>query len=242
LVRGLAARARAQDRDLRIENKQCEGVWRASPSLGEAAEVFWGLTGSYGGNYGPPSGYNFDMNNDNAIPVQDDPRLHDYNVQARVDGFVDACLTQANNTRGKHIMLTMGSDFQYEQAFEWFDNLDKLIHHTNLDGRVKVFYSNPLKYTEAKHAENITWQRKTDDFFPYADSADAYWTGYFTSRAGLKVRGLRRLPACPPSPLVVCSCVSVPPRPNRVRIVRIVAATRLLTHSQTGPTTLGCLA
>lgn len=180
-------RVRAQDRDLRIENKQCEGVWRASPSLGEAAEVFWGLTGSYGGNYGPPSGYNFDMNNDNAIPVQDDPRLHDYNVQARVDGFVDACLTQANNTRGKHIMLTMGSDFQYEQAFEWFDNLDKLIHHTNLDGRVKVFYSNPLKYMEAKHAENITWQRKTDDFFPYADSADAYWTGYFTSRAGLKV-------------------------------------------------------
>ena len=28
-------------------------------------------------------------------------------------------------------MMTMGSDFQYEDAREWFKNLDKLINYVN---------------------------------------------------------------------------------------------------------------
>ena len=28
-------------------------------------------------------------------------------------------------------MFTMGSDFQYEDAIEWYKNLDKLIHYVN---------------------------------------------------------------------------------------------------------------
>jgi hypothetical protein len=61
-----------QDREIRQATQECEGVWRASPSLGDEAQVFWGLTGSYGGNYGPPSGFNFDMFNDGAVPIMDD--------------------------------------------------------------------------------------------------------------------------------------------------------------------------
>ena len=49
---------------------------------------FWGLTGSYGGNYGPPSDYNFDVNNNDPTPVMDDTWLHDYNVPDRVEGPV----------------------------------------------------------------------------------------------------------------------------------------------------------
>jgi alpha-mannosidase len=45
-----------QDLDARKKNQSCEFVWRASPSLGPDAQVFAGLTGSYGGNYGPPDG------------------------------------------------------------------------------------------------------------------------------------------------------------------------------------------
>jgi len=32
----------------------------------------------------------------------------------------------------------------------------------------------------------LTWTLKTDDFFPYGDKPWSYWTGYFTSRVGLK--------------------------------------------------------
>ncbi len=30
-----------------------------------------------------------------------------------------------------HIIMTMGSDFQYENSNEWFKNLDKLIKYVN---------------------------------------------------------------------------------------------------------------
>lgn len=65
-------------------------------------------------------------------------------------------------------------------------NLDKLIHHANLDGRVNVFYSSPEDFVAAKHSYNVPWPLKTDDMFPYADNPHAYWTGYFTTRPASK--------------------------------------------------------
>ncbi|KAG4941222.1 hypothetical protein JHK87_045093 [Glycine soja] len=57
---------------------------------------------------------------------------------------------------------------------------------TTQDGRVNALYSTPSIYTNAKNAANQLWPLKTDDYFPYADSPNAYWTGYFTSRPALK--------------------------------------------------------
>ncbi|KAB2089523.1 hypothetical protein ES319_A03G067500v1 [Gossypium barbadense] len=54
------------------------------------------------------------------------------------------------------------------------------------DGRVNALYSTPSIYTDAKYATNEAWPLKTDDYFPYADRINAYWTGYFTSRPALK--------------------------------------------------------
>ena len=64
--------------------------------------------------------FNFDVNNANAVPVMDDTWLHDYNVPERVETFVQAALSQGSQTKGNHIMFTMGSDFQYEAASEWY--------------------------------------------------------------------------------------------------------------------------
>lgn len=174
-----------QDLQLRIQNKKPEFVWRASPSLGEGAQVFSGLTGEYGGNYGPPPGFNWDVGQSDE-PVQDDATLTNYNVKSRVDDFVSQALQLASHTRGNNIMFTMGSDFQYEDAREWFENLDRIIKYVNLDGRVNTFYSTPERYLAAKASEDIAWPLKTDDFFPYADFPHAFWGGYFTSRPALK--------------------------------------------------------
>lgn len=39
-----------------------------------------------------------------------------------------------------HIMMTMGNDFQYEIADEWFKNMDKLIRYVN--DQVRSYLSN----------------------------------------------------------------------------------------------------
>ena len=38
---------------------------------------------------------------------------------------------QASNYTTNHIMMTMGSDFQYQNAHQNFKNLDKLIYYVN---------------------------------------------------------------------------------------------------------------
>jgi hypothetical protein len=174
-----------QDRELRINQSACEFIWRASEALGVNSQVFTGLTGEYGGNYGPPEGFNWDVLQ-NDEPIQDDENLEDYNVQSRLDDFVRQAMWQADHTRGNHIMMTMGSDFQYESARNWYVNMDKLIHYAKQDGRINVFYSTPSRYVAEKKKESLSWPLKTDDFFPYADGPHQFWTGYFTSRPNLK--------------------------------------------------------
>lgn len=67
-----------------------------------------------------------------------------------------------------------------------YKNLDKLIHHVNLDGRVNLFYSTPANYIAAKKTYNASWPLKTDDLFPYADCPSCYWTGYYVTRPASK--------------------------------------------------------
>ncbi|CAA3008839.1 probable alpha-mannosidase At5g13980 isoform X1 [Olea europaea subsp. europaea] len=171
-----------QDRAKRKGDKSLEVIWQGSKSLGSSAQIF---SGAFPDNYEPPSTFYFEVNDDSPI-VQDNVKLFDYNVQERVNDFVAAALSQANITRSNHIMWTMGTDFKYQYAQTWFRNMDKLIHYVNQDGRVNAFYSTPSIYTDAKYALNESWPLKTEDYFPYADRVNAYWTGYFTSRPALK--------------------------------------------------------
>ncbi|KAK2656982.1 hypothetical protein Ddye_010034 [Dipteronia dyeriana] len=176
------ARIDYQDRAKRKEDKSLEVIWRGSRTFGSSSQIF---ANAFPVHYSPPNGFDFELFVD-FEPVQDNPLLEDYNVEKRVADFINAALTQANVTRDNHIMWTMGDDFQYQYAESWFKQMDKLIHYVNKDGRVNAFYSTPSIYTDAKNAANISWPLKTDDYFPYADGVNAYWTGYFTSRSALK--------------------------------------------------------
>ncbi|KAJ6678299.1 ALPHA-MANNOSIDASE [Salix viminalis] len=182
------ARIDYQDRAKRKGNKALEVIWRGSKTFGSSSQIF---ANAFPVHYSPPSGFHFEVF-DNFVPVQDNPLLDDYNVEQRVNDFINAAMTQANVTRTNHIMWTMGDDFQYQYAESWFKQMDKFIHYVNKDGRVNALYSTPSIYTDVKNAANESWPLKTDDYFPYADGDNSYWTGFFTSRPALK-RYVRQL-------------------------------------------------
>ncbi|XP_034395786.1 lysosomal alpha-mannosidase [Cyclopterus lumpus] len=176
-----------QDRSRRRIAREQELLWRASDSLTPPmADLFTGILPN---GYNPPEGFCWDQSCDDP-PIRDDPDLEDYNVDDVVKRFLAIANTQAKVYKTNHIIMTMGSDFQYENANLWYKNLDKLIRYVNgrqaNGSRVHALYSTPSCYLQELHRANLTWALKTDDFFPYADDAHDLWTGYFTSRPALK--------------------------------------------------------
>ena len=104
-----------------------ELVWRGSRNLGQDSDIFAGVLYN---NYAPPLGFCYDQSCKDP-PVQDDPNLFDYNVNETVERFVKAAFNQAAHYKTHHILMTMGEDFQYENANTWYKNLDKLIKNVN---------------------------------------------------------------------------------------------------------------
>ena len=164
-----------QDLELRRRFQQCEGFWNSTNAdVGRDTSVFWGLTGSYGGNYGSPSGYCFDE-------LCGDRDVWNLNVETLSDAFqsfLEQVKIQSDQTQGHHIMLTMGSDFHYKLARKNFVNLDTLIGSimeyqqiSVLDiptlfgprfNRIQLFYSSPDYYTECKYKEYISSNRRKE--------------------------------------------------------------------------------
>jgi len=62
--------------------------------------------------------------------------------------------------------------------------MDKLIQFTNRFNtkNITFMYSTPSTYLDALKKDNIAWEPKYDDGFPYSDNVGDYWTGFFTSR------------------------------------------------------------
>uniref|UniRef100_A0A8C3W8Z6 Alpha-mannosidase n=1 Tax=Catagonus wagneri TaxID=51154 RepID=A0A8C3W8Z6_9CETA len=177
-----------QDKDVRKEKLQMEQVWRASASLKPpAADLFTSVLPNI---YNPPSGLCWDTLCADK-PFVEDPRSPEYNAKELVRYFLELATAQGRYYRTNHTVMTMGSDFQYENANMWFKNLDKLIQQVNAQqkvngSRVNVLYSTPACYLWELNKANLTWSVKNDDFFPYADGPHMFWTGYFSSRPALK--------------------------------------------------------
>ncbi|XP_038221354.1 lysosomal alpha-mannosidase-like isoform X3 [Zerene cesonia] len=176
-----------QDKRARLRNREMEMVWRGDDDLGNSSDIF---TGVLYNTYSPPPGFCFDVLCDDE-PIIDDPDSPMFNVDERVTTFFNKVREMRSHYKTHNILVTMGDDFQYQDASMWFKNLDKLIQYANLkaakDGLdIKLFYSTPDCYLRAVKDANPTLPIKQDDFFPYASDPTAYWTGYFTSRPTTK--------------------------------------------------------
>ena len=116
------------DKNLRLEQQRMELVWRGSRNLGTYSDIF---TGVLYNKYSAPPGFCYDQSWKYAQPIRDDPNLFGYNVEETVERFVKETCAQASHYKTNHILLTMGGDFQYENANTWYKNLDKLIRYVN---------------------------------------------------------------------------------------------------------------
>lgn len=185
----LLGRIDYQEKDYRLQTKTAEGVWRGSQNLGEKSDIFHGVMFNV---YSPPRGFCFDILCSDE-PIIDDKKSADYNVNKRVDEFVKQLNKQHPYYNTNNLIVTMGGDFNYQDAHTWFKNLDKLISYTNArqanGSKYNLIYSTPSCYVKAIYDQTKgkkTWPVKRDDFFPYASDPHAFWTGYFTSKPTIK--------------------------------------------------------
>ncbi|KAF4735357.1 hypothetical protein FOZ62_027517, partial [Perkinsus olseni] len=190
----MVGRADDQDMAIRAATGGLEMVYRTakkSSSNGrvDSDGIFMGLMHMYS----PPPGFGFDVLNGDP-PLQDDPLLEDLNIADRLQIFRQICLAQGEaynpekegKDKSKNIILTMGMDFNYQQATSWYQNLDKLIHYSKLVAEeqraqgtdegviLNVFYSNPRIYMQSRHAQydggiGLPEKDSDEDFFPYGD-------------------------------------------------------------------------
>ena len=115
-----------------------------------------------------------------------------YNVEQKFERFMNFVRAEAATQRHGHVMMTMGGDFQYSNANQWFTQLDKLLRLINARANetgIRAFYSTPGCYLAAlSSAQNLHLPTKqSGDFFPYAFPGNhSYWTGYFVSKPALK--------------------------------------------------------
>ncbi|PIO65546.1 glycosyl hydrolase family 38 protein [Teladorsagia circumcincta] len=171
-----------------------ETAWQIDPfgHSKEQANLFaMILAGAFfQGNYEPPKGFCFDaLCGDD--PIMDNPDLEGYNLDEKISAFVEQVKRQASrqykliliiyiidyseksiqasSLRSSHVMLLMGSDFQYTNANTWYTNLDKLIQYVNGNAThgLHVFYSTPSCYVKGLTESSATrLPTKDDDFFP----------------------------------------------------------------------------
>ncbi|KAH8282663.1 hypothetical protein KR054_009022 [Drosophila jambulina] len=174
------ARMDQNDKNKRVDNLGLEMIWDASETLKEM-EFFTGMLYNH---YSAPPGFCFDS------LCQDDPiidgKSYDNNVKSRIDDFLNYATNLAKYYRSSHIMVPMGDDFQYENAYMNYRNMDKLIKYVNerqaTGSKFNILYSTAGCYLNSLHKSLQSWPNKTQDFLPLSHEAKSFWTGFFTSR------------------------------------------------------------
>ena len=107
------------------------------------------FTGVFDKHYSNPDGFCFDIICEDE-PINDDPRLEEFNVDRRMAEFESYVLDHLRYYKDQeHIMFTMGDDFQYQNARMNYKNIDKIIKHMNAkteETGIHLLYSTPDCY------------------------------------------------------------------------------------------------
>ncbi|EGC35047.1 hypothetical protein DICPUDRAFT_47917 [Dictyostelium purpureum] len=164
------------------QDKNLQFLWRGSPEgLGPKSDI---LAHVFDDFYTSPPHLNFDGYNFQSYGL---PRLCSELAQLGVN--------RSAFYQSPHVLIPIGGDFNYRNAERAYDQMDKVVQCVNEkfnsgQSNVEVVYSTLKEFfneTVQWHNENkVKFNYYDSDFFPYADDANTYWTGYYTSRPLLK--------------------------------------------------------
>jgi lysosomal alpha-mannosidase len=145
-----------------------EFLWKDSEDLHSKSAIFTTVLHNH---YDPPEGFNFEYVND----------ITEGNKANKSIEFVKIAQNwNQNYGNTNHVLMPMGSDFQYQNAEHWFSNLDKLIEEILATREeVDIFYSTPNCYIHDINLLNRTFNQRDSDYLNY-------WVGYYSNRPTLK--------------------------------------------------------
>ncbi|KAF6027849.1 MAN2A1 [Bugula neritina] len=123
--------------------------------------------------------------------------ITDANVHERAATLLDQYRKKSSLYKSNVVLIPLGDDFRYDTPGEWdkqYTNYDKLFTYMNgkSEWNVKAQFATLSDYfnelrkesgdPELSGASLAGFPTLSGDFFTYADRADHYWSGYFTSR------------------------------------------------------------
>ena len=115
--------------------------------------------------------------------------LNDEELKDVCEKFYQEMLEERVGFRTNNILLYYGEDFSFNEADINYENIEMIMNYVNnnMKGKMKMIYSTPTQYFDSVLKSGANFEKYSNyDFFPYADNAHCYWTGYFSSRANLK--------------------------------------------------------
>ena len=115
--------------------------------------------------------------------------LNDEELKNVCEKYYEEMLEERVGYRTNNILLYYGEDFAFNEADINYENIEMIMNYVNnnMKGKMKMIYSTPTQYFDSVLKSGTNFEKHSNyDFFPYADNAHCYWTGYFSSRANLK--------------------------------------------------------
>lgn len=179
------ARPDYQHKAQRLVDKSMEMIWVPNTSQGNENQIFGAFTYN---EYAAPRGFCYDITCSDD-PISYDPTMMNYNLDEKLADITNYFRNMSEAYQSDHLIHTWGEDFNFQAAGAYYRNLDILMDVVNSrydQYGIKMIYSTPSQYLKALNSKNITFPKNVDDFFPYADRPNAFWTGYFTSRVSQK--------------------------------------------------------
>ena len=117
------------------------------------------------------------------------------NVRERAKDLSRQLHERMSAYRTNQLLVPWGDDFKFRNAQHQFSQMDQIINEVMArpdEYDMTISYSTLSDYFKAVHQEAkaaspaIAFPVYGDDFFPYADNGDSYWTGFYTTRPVMK--------------------------------------------------------